>query len=470
MNCIKINAKIQSLLHTLLLRDPIIIEIVDAIHAAGGRALLVGGAVRDLILDRPVKDFDCEVHGISLKSLEVILNGFGRVNLIGKSFGVLRVNCLDVDWSLPRIDDAGRKPTVHLNANLSIENAFMRRDLTINAMGIDLHTNTLIDPFDGMSDLTTKTLRAPNIDLFLHDPLRFFRVMQFIGRFDMYPDSALNECCKNMSLDGISKERISLEFEKLLLLSRAPSLGIRWLKSIGRLKDLLPELDATSDVPQDPDWHPEGNVFEHSMQTLDAASCILYTSNYDMLALRYAALCHDLGKVNTTKKVNGRWHSFGHAQTGAKFARAVLKRIVIKKNLIYDVSVLVEHHMAAGTIALQQVGLVRYKRLALKLVPRMNLHILADLALADSQGRNNASNIPLTKVPEWVLLFKDTAKKAGVLFHPEAPLLRGKDLMGVLAPGPAFGLLLHKAYQLQIDEQIADKEELKRRIFTKGIL
>ncbi len=272
MKFTKISPDIQRTLQDTLKNYHPIELIIAALDRAGATVLLVGGAVRDLLLSLPVKDLDIEVHGLALPELEKILKQFGPVSLVGKSFGVLRVHGLDIDWSLPRSDSGGRKPTVTVDPHLSLHDAFIRRDLTVNAMGINLKTFELIDPFDGLADLQNKILRTPDVQFFAQDPLRLFRVMQFIGRFNMQPDKQLNDICAAMDISTISTERIELEFEKLLLKSARPSLGIRWLRQIGRLKEIMPELYRTIGVEQNREFHPEGDVFEHTMQAIDAAA------------------------------------------------------------------------------------------------------------------------------------------------------------------------------------------------------
>ena len=237
MKFTKIEPDVQKLLNKLLEQQPVVQKIIDEIAKKGGRALLVGGAVRDLLsffngleMSGEIKDLDIEVHGITIDQLHQILAQFGPVSLVGKSFGVLRLHGLDIDWSLPRTDSSGRHPKVIIDPYMNFADAFKRRDLTINAMGIDLKTFELIDPWHGLHDLKLGILRAPSADLFIEDPLRLFRVMQFIGRFGMKPDDELNKICATMSLAGISTERIEGEFDKLFLKSKRPSLGIRWLR------------------------------------------------------------------------------------------------------------------------------------------------------------------------------------------------------------------------------------------------
>jgi len=187
-------------------------QIIAQIHAAGGTAVLVGGAVRDLLLGRQTKDLDIEVYGLEPAQLENILRQYGVVQQVGKAFGVYILLGVQIDWSLPRTDSAGRKPHVQINPNLDFTSAFRRRDLTINAMGINLKTSELIDPFNGVQDLQNKILRYIDRDLFVEDPLRFYRVMQFVGRFEMEPNHDLNQLCHEMDIKDVSKERIEQEF------------------------------------------------------------------------------------------------------------------------------------------------------------------------------------------------------------------------------------------------------------------
>lgn len=469
MSSIYIHKKIKHALQELLNRYPLVQEIVDSIEKKQGTVLLVGGAVRDLLLGFEVKDLDIEIHGISLEKLESVMRAFGPISLVGKSFGVLRLHGLDVDWSLPRIDSAGRKPRVDIDPHMGFEEAFRRRDLTINAMGINLKTFELIDPFNGQEDLCNKLLRAPDKKLFLEDPLRFFRVMQFIGRFDMQPNESLNALCISMDISQVSVERIEQEFHKLFLKSARPSLGLRWLVSINRLCEILPELFATRGVPQNPAWHPEGDVFEHTMQAIDAAAAVAqkYDDTHKKLLFMYAALCHDLGKVTTTRKVDGVIKSHEHAQEGEKIAKCMLMRITRNKDLIDGVRVLVKCHMEPVQFIAGRAKLSAYKRLAKKLAPHATLDMLADLALADKRGRNPNSDKPLTTEQPEVEQFRKKAEKANVLEKVEQPVLQGRDLLDIVAPGPKMGELLHTAYEIQIEEGVTDKQELKRRVLSR---
>ncbi|MCF7899550.1 hypothetical protein K9L05_02780, partial [Candidatus Babeliales bacterium] len=243
-------------------------DIIKEIIKYGGTPYLVGGSVRDYVLKRDIKDVDIEIHNLSLDKLEECLKKFGRIKLVGKQFGVLRLHNYDIDWSLPRKDSIGRKPIVQIDPNMTIEMACKRRDLTMNAMAIDLSfvcndnfdikNLQIIDPYSGLQDIKNKKLRAVDTKLFNEDPLRFFRVMQFIGRFEFWPDSELNNLCKKMELKDqitgviVAKERISEEIKKLFLKSQRPSLGFRWLQETDRLKEIFPEIYNLIGVQQRP--------------------------------------------------------------------------------------------------------------------------------------------------------------------------------------------------------------------------
>ena len=468
MKFTKISSTIQKSLNSILEQYPLVSKIVTAIDQCNGKAILVGGAVRDLLLNLKTKDLDIEVHGLELKDLEAILKKFGDVSLVGKVFGVLRLHGLDVDWSLPRADSPGRKPEVAIDPFMGFEDAFRRRDLTINAMGIDLKTHELIDPFGGARDLEQEILRAPDEKFFIEDPLRLYRVMQFIGRFEMEPDEQLNVLCKRMDITGVSRERIEEEFAKLFLKSRRPSFGIEWLREIGRLQEILPELAAIIGVPQDPQWHPEGDVFEHTMQAIDVAAALTYASDEEKLIMIYAALCHDLGKLETTEEIDGRIKSLEHAQEGAPIAQQLLSRITNNKKLIEAVCKLVSYHMAPVQFITGHARSAAYKRLARKLAPEITLQQLAQLSLIDKRARSPIKGKLLIIDDPAVTKFLQKAQELNVLETVEEPVLLGRDLMDVVEPGPKMGELLKKAYEIQIEEGITDKEELKRRVLEGG--
>ena len=455
-------------------------KILQALIAAGATPYLVGGCVRDLVLNQPLKDLDIELHNVSLKRAEEVLGAFGHVMLVGKQFGVLRLAEFTADWSLPRRDSTGRKPEVAIVPDLGIMEACRRRDLTMNAMAIDLQhllttgTVNIIDHFGGLDDIALKQLRAVDGAFFVHDPLRFFRVMQFVSRFEMTPDPELDALCAHMALHDpvtgapVALERIVEEIKKLFLHARYPSLGFRWLAKIGRIQALMPELAALIDTPQRADYHPEGNVFEHSMQAIDAAARFkeqgLVQNDAEALLIGLATLCHDLGKAVTTTP---ELRAHGHDEAGVPLAASLLKRITNDQSLIKAVQLLVRHHLAPFILVAEQSKPKAYKRLAARLGHAVSMRQLGLVALADRQGRNGAGHEPLSAYHDLYEQFLDQCEEATVTNQPEPPLLQGRDLLDEVGPGPALGQLLKKAYLLQIEEGITDPVELRKRILPK---
>lgn len=458
---------------------PILLAIINS----GGIPYLVGGTVRDLIIKRNIKDVDIEVHKISLFDLENILKSFGHVRIVGKKFGVLRIDGIDIDWSLPRKDSKGRKPNVEIDPEMTIENALYRRDLTMNAMAIDLrellehkkidfNLSNIIDPYNGQQDLKNKTLCVVDQELFLEDPLRFFRVMQFIGRFEMMPDKKLNEICKKMDLRDlttgkiVSKERIFEEIKKLFLKSKKPSLAFRWLKEISRLNNIFPEIYNLVGVEQKKEYHPEGDVFEHTMQAIDAAAVFDEYDNEDKkFLIMFSVLCHDFGKRETTDE---NLSAKGHEKAGVNLAKKFLKRITDNKLLIEGVCKLVLYHMRPSLFVADKAKLKAYKRLAIKLSPQVNMRQLALVAMFDKRGRNPKKGEPLKDFyKEQFYDFLKMAKQAKIDKGPEKPVLLGRHILDVIEPGPKVGIILKKAYKIQTEENIKDIEELKKRVLVK---
>jgi tRNA nucleotidyltransferase (CCA-adding enzyme) len=460
--------------------------IVTSLNSAGGRAFLVGGAVRDLVLNRTIKDIDIEVHGLPLEKVQTVLSMHGPVALVGKKFGVLRVGSHDVDWSLPRTDSSGRKPEVNINPHLGITEACKRRDVRMNAMALEvtekLDLKNIIDPFGGQEDLKQKRIGLIDAQLFVEDPLRFYRVMQFISRFELTPDDELNTVAFTMNLCDpethvpIAAERIWQEVWKLLTKSTRPSLGLRWLKKINRLAEVFPELAALVGVAQRADYHPEGDVFEHTMQAIDAAAALLRTEEpslteptmptddqkYGILML--GILCHDLGKPMVSTP-DGKAHQ--HELAGLAPANTFLKRLTNEHEVINTVQKIVRYHLMPGSLLAQKSSSAAYKRLAHKLAPELNFYELCLVAYADNAGRNGAGPVPLTTKKELFCQMLAPASHTSVVFSPEVPLLMGKDFLDHTAAGPEIGKLVKRAYELQIAESITDKDLLKKKVLAE---
>lgn len=438
-------------------------EIFSVLRLHGATVYLVGGTVRDMVMNELIADIDVEVHGISLELLQQLLKNFGTVMQVGKSFGVIKIVGIPIDWAIPRRDKAGRKPEVELIPFLSIEEALRRRDLTMNAMAIDVAREVLIDPFNGYDDILQRRLRSPDHSFFGEDPLRFFRVMQFVSRCEMYPDELLNNACRVIDISGVSRERVVAEFEKLLLRTKRPSWGIRWLRDVGRLQEVLPELSALIDVPQERCWHPEGDVFEHTMQVVDAAARHVYDNQSVRMMIVCAALCHDVGKAVTTKMQQGRIRSIGHESAGVPIAMRLMHRIALAKKLHQAVALLVRHHMAPVGLIKNNASSAAYKRLAYRIAPHITLELLALLAYADKRGRNGVGHEPLDMSVGDVDQFVQRAREYGVLHEPERPLVRGDDLVDIVDASQR-GTILSRAYAIQINQGIGDKHVLLKRV------
>lgn len=448
-------------------------KIIDAISTAGGTPYLVGGTVRDLILGAKSKDIDIEVHGMSVDALEPVLNQFGSVSLIGKQFGVLKVHGLDIDWSLPRRDSKGRKPQVVIDETMTIEAALRRRDVTMNAMAIDLSKDfVIVDPYGGQEDIEKKQLRAVDAKLFLDDPLRFYRVMQFVGRFAMQPDAELTKICQTMDVTTVSaggelaRERIYEEIKKLLLKSLRPSFGFRWLQDLGRLSELFAEVGDLVGVQQREDYHPEGDVFEHTMQALDAAARYDgYEADDEKFMIMLGVLCHDFGKVHTIDKAG---KAKGHDVVGVPIAKTFLRRITNDTFLTRAVCKLVRYHRAPVTFVAQGAKASAYKRLAVKLAPEITIVQLHIVSLCDLLGRNHSGNEPLKKLSaqddKIHRAFLHVVNEAQVERGPEPPVLLGRHLLDDVSQGAELGQLVKKAYRIQIEEGVTDLEELKKRV------
>lgn len=467
MKCTKVQDTIQRSLSSIRTKFSFLSSLVSDLRERGGRVFLVGGAVRDILLLLQPKDLDIEVHGVSLKDLEAVLKKYGHVRTVGKAFGVLRIDSVDIDWSIPRSDSSGRHPEVILDPHMSLVDACRRRDLTMNAMMIDLATGELEDPFNGYDDIQKKILRTPDPVLFVEDPLRFYRVMQFIGRFEMMPDQQLSAVCAIMDISYVSKERIFQEFEKLFLKSKNLSLALQWLDDIGRLELLLPELYATKGVMQHAGYHPEGDVWEHTKQAVDGAAQAQYESDEKRLIMVLAALCHDLGKVETTRMIDGVLRSHGHDIAGVPLADNLLDRLSGKTFLKKPILRLVRYHMTPVALVKNNAKAGAYKRLARNLFP-VTLRELYRLAIFDKSARNPELGKPLTNCPEPLVdVFLEQAKKYGVLDGPEAPVLKGEDFAGIVTEGPQLGVLLQEAYDLQLETGTRDKNKLKEMLLKK---
>ncbi|CAN5743656.1 hypothetical protein BH20ACI4_BH20ACI4_29970 [soil metagenome] len=440
-------------------------KLAKKAEAEGGRAMLVGGCVRDDLMGIEPKDWDVEVYGIAPQRLREILNEFGEVNAVGEAFTVYKIG-QDLDVSLPRRERKTGKGhrgfTVEGDPGMSFEEASKRRDFTINAILKDAITGEIIDCFGGREDLEKKIIRHVSDETFAEDSLRVLRAAQFAARFGF--DIALEtiELCRKIDVTDLPKERIWGEIEKLLLKSEKPSIGLQWLKDLGVSKQIFPEIEAMIDVPQEKEWHPEGCVFTHSLMVTDEARKLVDDLPYPKkVTVMLAALAHDFGKPATTKFFDGRWRSHAHDEAGIEPTLSFLDTLGIYTLDGFDVREqivqLVRYHLLPGMFYKSQPGDGAFRRLARKVEP----DLLYRVAKADSLGRN-PEWLPKEKwfkaeAQEW---FIERMRELNVEHEAPKPILMGRHLIELgLKPSPEFGGILDAVFEKQLDGKITNLDE-----------
>ena len=437
--------------------------IAGAVHDAGGRALLVGGVVRDGLLGRASKDYDLEVFGIPADRLRLLLERFGRVDVVGESFTVFKIG--NVDVSLPRreskISRGHRGFAVEGDPAMSVVDAARRRDFTINAILRDLLTGEILDPFGGRGDLAARRLRVVDPSTFVDDSLRVLRALQFAARFELSIDDDTKRLLASIPLDDLPAERIWGEIEKLLLQAERPSIGLALALELGVVARLFPELLPLTTCEQDPEWHPEGDVWTHTLMVVDQARGRIDGLDRGRAnALMLSAICHDLGKPLTTVHADGHVKSPGHEEAGVPLVEAVLDRLNVHSMDGYDVRGavigLTRHHLRpiAFYKSPTPVGDGAFRRLAQK----VDIELLARFAQADCHGRRGTFDCSAI---DW---FLERARALGVEHAPPRPLVLGRHLLDLgMQPGPAMGELLRRLYDAQLDGEITSLDDGLRR-------
>jgi tRNA nucleotidyltransferase (CCA-adding enzyme) len=446
-----------------------VVSLAIAIREAGGRALLVGGCVRDLLMGLAAKDWDFEVYGLQPARLREVLDSFGSVNVVGEAFSVYKLDH-EIDVSIPRRDrKSGRGHrgfVIEGDPEMSFADAAKRRDFTINAIMQDPLTGDIIDPHHGREDLQNEILRAVSVGTFAEDSLRVLRAAQFAARFKFDVDPETETLCRDIDLTDLPAERIWGEIEKLLLKAERPSIGFEFLRKVKALDQLFPELKALIDVPQDPEWHPEGEVFRHTLLVVDRARELIDELPYARkVTVMLAAVAHDFGKPATTEFIEGRWRSRGHEEAGVVPTESFLDRLNLHSLDGYDVRAqviaIVRDHLKPGEFYKKrdEVGDGAFRRLARKCEP----DLLYRVARADSLGRNDDS-VPReqwydAEAQEW---FIERVRELGIAQRPPAPLLMGRHLLELgLPPGPRIGQITQIIYEMQMDNRVRTLEEAK---------
>lgn len=436
------------------------LDVARLVRAHGGRTLVVGGWVRDRLMGRTSKDIDLEVFGVEAGALRALLERLGRVNAVGESFTVYKVHGLDV--ALPRreskVGRGHRGFEVTGDPWMSPAEAARRRDFTINAIAWDPLEDRYEDPFDGRGDLARGVLRAVDPATFADDSLRVLRALQFAARFGFHLDEPTFALCRALPLDDLPAERVWGETEKLLLQAPAPSRGLALALQLGVVDRLWPEYAALVGCPQEPEWHPEGDVWVHTLQVVDEARArIDDLPRPQQAALMLGAIAHDFGKPATTALIDGRIRSLGHEEAGVEPARQFLDRLNVHTMEGYDVRAqvlgLVAHHLKPGAWhkAASGVGDGAFRRLAQK----VDLELLARLAEADCGGRR-----PGEFDCSGMAWFLERARALGVQHEAPPRLLLGRHLLALgVPPGPGMGAILNAVYERQLDGEVTTIDE-----------
>lgn len=463
---------------------------VAALGTAGGvdskkpRAYLVGGWVRDALLGRYTLDVDVEVHGVPSDRLERLIEDLfpDRINRVGRSFGIFKVavSGSDLDVSIPRSDSKvgpGHKGfDVVGDPFMGLREASRRRDFTVNALAADPLTAEVFDPWNGLGDLRARRLRIVDPERFVDDPLRVWRGIQLAARLDLSLSretfDLMRSIVRSGALGELSRERPTEEIRKLLLDSARPAAGFEIARSLGVLAAEFPEIEALAETPQDPEWHPEGDVFVHTMMVVDQAAVVARRPEWgfddtDRLHVLLGALCHDLGKPATTTRAmkDGveRIVSPRHEAEGEDPARRVLARLTFGEDAERAALAIVRHHLQPYALfRARERGEIddrSYLNAVRKMIKRLHpvpWRILLAAAECDWRGRTipGVATGPFPAGDAFVAAVTEHALDA----EPTRPLVLGRDVLALgIEPGPEVGRLIAAV------ESARDRGELETR-------
>ena len=450
------------------------VDIARRVKEAGGRAFVVGGAVRDLAAGAgEVKDVDIEAFGVAPDALERLLGERYRFDPCGVSFGVLKLHGVDIDVSLPRRESKsglGHKGfLVDSDPSLSVKEAASRRDFTVNAMYFDPLAGEVEDPWGGMADLERRVLRHVS-GKFAEDPLRVLRGMQFAARFRLEPAPETVAVCRSMTPEGLPRERLFDEWSKLLLKGAEISRGLGFLRATGWVRH-YPELARLIGCRQDPEWHPEGDVWNHTCLCLDAFARRRTGDAGEDLVVGLAVLCHDFGKPATTRRDSrtGRIRSLGHDEAGVEPTKAFLGRLTNEARLLKEVPPLVQCHMQPFAMWRSKAGDSAVRRLAARVV---RIDRLIRVARADDEGR--IADAPGgSSGGEDLAWLSAAAERLRVAAEAPKPILMGRHLMAMgFRPSAEFGRWLDACYEAQLDGKFTDlggaEAYFRKRVLQRG--
>lgn len=462
------------------------------------RALLVGGYVRDALLGRETTDVDVEVFGVPRDRLEALVTGMfpGRVNAVGRSFGVFKVHLetgIDLDVSLPRSDSktgAGHRGfAVQGDPLLDFAEASRRRDFTVNALAYDPRNDELLDAHGGLDDLAHGTLRAIDPRTFPEDPLRVWRAFQFAARLEFALDPGTFALLQTMvgrgDLGELSKERVTDEIKKLLGAAR-PSIGLTLARATGAIASSFPELEALAATPQDPEWHPEGDVWVHTLMVVDEAAAVVLRGNWGLvgqepLHVLLGALLHDVGKAGTTERTikDGRTRivSPRHEAAGEGPAQAVLSRLAFGEDAESAVLAIMRWHLSPGSLfyafargELDERAYANAVRKVLKRIHPVRWQVLVAACEGDWRGRGIAGVASMPFDPG--LRFAEAIESQKLDVAAATPLVQGRDVLALgVAPGPEVGRLVRAVEEARDSGEIKERDEalaLLHRLLKKN--
>ncbi|MEK7473524.1 MAG: HD domain-containing protein [Patescibacteria group bacterium] len=457
----------------------------------GCRAMLVGGFVRDCLLGIASKDADLETYGIEAEVLETVLKELfdDKIETVGRSFGIYKIflgDGFDLDVAIPRRESkSGSGHTgfeVEGDPELDPKEAARRRDFTINAIAADPKTGELFDPFNGQDDIKDRILRVVDGSTFVDDPLRVYRGVQFTARFGLRVEPSTLELMRLMvargELDTLSKERVTDELKKLLLKAPKPSVGFELMRTLGLIRRDYPELHALIDTPQEPEWHPEGDVWIHTMMVIDEAAGIVSqnskrkSQNFteeERLQVMMGALCHDLGKPSTTapgeKDGVPRVRSIGHEEAGVTPTEALFDRFAFGESVRQASIASAKDHLKPGMLwrqlekgTLTEEAYVNAVRKLIKRTKPTSWRVLLAISEADHFGRG----LPDIKHEPYAVgeTFARMVEEHRLDGEGIKPLLLGRDLQALgMKPGPLMGRLLKEIERLRDEGKIKTKKD-----------
>lgn len=458
------------------------------------RALIVGGFVRDAMLEKHPKDADVEVYGVSPERLQSMLEQMfpGQVTEAGKAFGVLKVHVdegIEFDVSIPRRESKsgmGHKGfTIQSDPAMTVQDAARRRDFSFNALAADALSGEVYDYFHGLEDLEARVLRVTDAERFQDDPLRVWRAAQFAARMELTPEPETMRLMREMVVRGdlaeLPRERVSEELSKLLLKSHRPSIGFELARELGILERHMPELQALVGVPQEPEWHPEGDVWIHTMMVADAAARIIRQeargfTEEEKLQVMLGSLCHDLGKALTTQMIEGKVRSLGHEEAGVEPTAQLFTRLAYSKKIEEAAKMVAAEHLKpnmhlraldSGKINTKQyVNIIR--RLVRRMMP-LSPRVLVACSEADSRGRRvpgadtmryTSGEMMMRAIEEYHL--DEVGKK---------DLTSGRDIFDIarelgieVKAGPHFGDAIRRIEELRDAGSIETAEQARELI------